>query len=139
MDNQSQKLENVLNLSLSVTPEERERSPELRLGFNPEENTWELIVKYSGSLDPIRELGVTVDEMHNEYAIIVTPESLINTITQFPQIEFVEKPKRLFFAINRAKAASCINPVQEAPFDLTGKGVLVGVLDSGYCVILMSS
>lgn len=127
----NQKLENVLNLSLSVSPAERERSPELRLGYNPEENSWELIVKYSGSLDPIRELGVQVTEMHNEYAIIVTPESLIDEISDFPQIEFVEKPKRLFFSINKAKTASCINPVQENPFNLSGRGVLVGVLDSG--------
>ncbi|MGL5436250.1 MAG: S8 family peptidase [Lachnospiraceae bacterium] len=129
MDNQ--KLENLLNLSLSVTPEERERSPELRVGYNPEDRSWELIVKYSGSLDMIRDLGVSVEEMRNEYAIIVTPESLIEVISSFPQIEFVEKPKRLFFSINRAKAASCINPVQEAPFNLSGKGVVVGVLDSG--------
>ena len=33
--------------------------------------------------------------------------------------------------MNRAKAASCINILQEPPRRLTGKGVLVAVLDSG--------
>lgn len=128
---QNQKLENLLNLALDVTPAERARSRELETGYHPDEQTWELIVKYSGSLDAIRELGVRVDEMRNEYAILTVPEGLIGTVSAFPQIEYIEKPKRLFFAIARAKAASCINPLQEQPYDLTGRGILVAVLDSG--------
>ena len=33
----NQKLENILNLSLDVTPEERARSQELETGYNPQE------------------------------------------------------------------------------------------------------
>ncbi len=128
---QNQKLENLLNLALDVTEEERARSQELETGFDPDEKTWELIVKYSGSLDAVRELGVEINEMRNEYAVLSVPEQLIDTISTFPQIEFIEKPKRLFFVINQAKAASCINPLQEAPENLSGRGVLVAVLDSG--------
>lgn len=128
---ENQKLENLLNLSLSVTEEERARSQELETGFDPVTRTWDLIVKYSGNLDSVRALGVAVEEMRNEYAILTVPEPMIGVISSFPQIEYIEKPKRLFFAINRAKAASCINPLQEAPYNLTGRGILVGVLDSG--------
>lgn len=128
---QNQKLENLLNLSLEVTPQERARSQELETGYIPETRSWELIVKYSGSLDEIRDMGVQVDEMQNEYAILIVPENLIDRVSELPQIEYVEKPKRLFFAVNRAKAASCINPLQEPPQNLTGRGVLVAVLDSG--------
>lgn len=128
---QNQKLENLLNLALESTPEERSRSQELETGFDPVSRKWELIVKYSGSLDGIRELGIRVDEMRNEYAILTVPEHLIDEVSRFPQIEYIEKPKRLFFAIARAKAASCINPLQEPPRNLTGRGVLVAVLDSG--------
>lgn len=127
----NQKLENLLNLALDISPQERARSRELETGFNPEEQTWELIVKYSGSLEEIRRLGVRVDEMRNEYAILTVPERLIETVSAFPQIEFIEKPKRLFFVVDRAKAASCINILQEPPQNLTGRGVLVAVLDSG--------
>lgn len=127
----NQKLDNQLNLALEVTPEERARSQELETGFDPAEQTWELIVKYSGSLDAIRQMGVQVEEMRNEYAILTVPEHLIEEVSALPQIEFVEKPKRLFFAVNRAKAASCVNILQESPFHLTGRGVLVAVLDSG--------
>lgn len=128
---QNQKLENLLNLALDATHEERARSQELATGYLPAEQAWELIVKYSGSLDAIRELGIRVEEMRNEYAILTVPESLIDVVSALPQIEYVEKPKRLFFAIARAKSASCINPLQEQPFGLTGRDVLVAVLDSG--------
>lgn len=127
----NQKLENLLNLSLEVSPEERARSQALEIGYRPDEKTWELIVKYSGSLDAVRELGVQVEEMQNEYAILVVPEGLIERVSALPQIEYIEKPKRLFFAVNRARAASCINILQEPPMNLTGRGVLVAVLDSG--------
>jgi len=127
----NQKLENLLNLSLEVSPQERARSQELETGYRPDEKAWELIVKYSGSLDAVREMGVQVEEMRNEYAILVVPESLIDQVSALPQIEYVEKPKRLFFAVNQAKAASCINILQEPPQNLTGRGTLVAVLDSG--------
>ena len=127
----NQKLENLLNLSLEVTPQERARSQELETGYMPKEKSWELIVKYSGSLDGVREMGVQVEELQNEYAILIVPENLIDQVSRLPQIEYVEKPKRLFFAINRAKAASCINILQELPENLTGKGVLMAVIDSG--------
>ncbi len=127
----NQKLENLLNLSLEVSPEERARSQALEMGYCPEEKTWELIVKYSGSLDAVREMGVQVEEMRNEYAILIVPEDRIEEVSALPQIEYVEKPKRLFFAVNRARAASCINILQEPPRNLTGRGILVAVLDSG--------
>lgn len=127
----NQKLENLLNLSLDVSPQERARSQELETGYMPEEKSWELIVKYSGSLDAVREMGVRVEEMRNEYAILIVPENMIDRVSALPQIEYVEKPKRLFFAVNRAKAASCINILQEPPQNLTGRGVVVAVLDSG--------
>ena len=127
----NQKLENLLNLSLDTTAKERSRSAELETGYNPEEQTWELIVKYSGSLDAARELGAAVEEMRNEYAILTVKESLIPYISALPQIEYIEKPKRLFFAVDQAKTASCVNLLQEASPYLSGKGVLVAVVDSG--------
>ena len=75
---QNQKLENLLNLSLSATTEEREKSESLNVGYNSELNTWELIVRYSGSLAELTEHGIIVDEMINEYAILTVPEPEID-------------------------------------------------------------
>ena len=126
-----QKAENLLNLALDATPSEREKSLELDVGYNPIEREWDLIIKYSGSLDEIRTLGASVTELSNEYAIITIQESLIDVLTALPQVEYVEKPKRLFFEAENGRRASCIPPVQRAPFSLFGEGVLIGILDSG--------
>lgn len=132
---ENQKLENLLNLALSANVEEREQSENLSVGYNPEERTWELIVKHSEPLPDLQRLGVQSSELLNNYSILTVPESQIDTISRLVQVEYIEKPKRLYFAVNQAKAASCIDYVQiegsmYAPY-LTGRGVLVAVIDSG--------
>ncbi len=127
----SQKAENLLNLALDATAEEREKSLELDVGYNPIDREWDLIVKYSGSLESIRSVASSVTELANEYAIITIRESLIEELVRFPEIEYIEKPKRLFFQVENGKRVSCINPVQQAPFSLRGKGTLVAIVDSG--------
>ena len=126
-----QKLENVLNLALDATEEERDKSLELNVGYNPIDREWDVIVKYSGSLDCVRALGAQVVETQNEFAIVTIRESLIDAMSDCPAVEYVEKPKRLFFQIENGKRASCITPVQRPPLSLSGRGVLVAVIDSG--------
>ncbi|MGF0034069.1 S8 family peptidase [Bariatricus sp. SGI.154] len=127
----SQKIENLLNLALDATQEEREKSLELDVGYNPIEREWDLIVKYSGNLDKVRELASQVVELQNEYAIITIRESLIVRLAGIPEVEYIEKPKRLFFQVANGKRVSCIDAVQDARFALFGQGVLVAVIDSG--------
>ena len=130
-----QKRENLLNLALDATESEREKSEALRVGYNREDKTWELIVKYNGNLSEVTEAlpDITALELSNEYAILKVPESLIESLTGFSQIEYIEKPKRLYFSVNAAKSVSCINPVQGGNGGkvLSGRGVIVAVIDSG--------
>lgn len=44
-----QKIENLLNLAVDATEEEREKSEALEVGYDPELRTWQVIVRYSGS------------------------------------------------------------------------------------------
>ncbi len=125
------KLENLLNLALDASEQERERSQNLNVGYDNEERTWELIVKYSGDLGFLRDRGIQVVELKNEYAILTVPESKVEELGQIEEIEYVERPKRLYFALNQGKAASCITAVQNERFALYGRGVLVACLDSG--------
>ena len=95
---------------------------------------WELIVKYSGDLAGIvREKfpEAELKELSGGFGILTVPEEEVPGILELKEIEYAEKPKRLFFAINQAKAASCLTLVQQGPEGLTGRGVLVGILDSG--------
>ena len=71
----SQKVENLLNLALDATEEERLKSLELDVGYNPVDREWDLIIKYSGSLEVVSELATSVTELSNENAIITIRES----------------------------------------------------------------
>lgn len=128
---EDQKLENLLNLALDATQEERVKSIDLETGYNEAERTWELIVRYSGSLEDVFALGIRGEELLGGYAILWVPQSLIPAVSRFPQIEYIEKPKRLFFAVDRARAASCLTSIQSGRDGLSGKGILVAILDSG--------
>lgn len=144
MDNQ--KIDPQLNLALEVPENVREKSLDLSTGYNQLNNTWELIVKYYGSLDQIQEdLSINIVKLLGNFAIITIEESKISQLSMYNQIEYIEQPKRLIFSIENARAISCITPVQtgwrtyfNANFEgnisrgnLFGKGVLVGVIDSG--------
>ena len=65
------------------------------------------------------------------YAVVTLPESEIDAYSDRVQVEFIEKPKRLYFELFQAKGASCIRTVQTGRDGLTGKGILIGIVDSG--------
>ena len=151
-----QKLDNLLNLAMDATEEEREKSRNLNVGYEKQTRKWEIIVKYS-------EMGISNEEVSDGmkygaendrdsveillggpeisvvpllggYAIVALPESMLEQYSQRPQIEFIEKPTRLYFEDLFSKEASCITQVQRdepGNLRLTGRGVLIGIVDSG--------
>lgn len=127
----SQKIENILNLALEATPEERVRSEELDVGYDAEEREWDLIIKYSGGLEAVRRISESATELLNNYAVIRIKEDRIEELAALPEVEFIEKPKSMYFQTDTGRRVSCIDEVQEAPYSLSGKGVLVGIADSG--------
>ena len=127
----SQKLENLLNLALDSTEDEREKSLNLNVGYDPIDREWDLIIKYSGSLERVRSIASRVTELQNEYAIIRITESRIEILSGIPEVEYVEKPKRLFFQAAEGRRVSCINAVQDARLSLYGQGILIAIIDSG--------
>ena len=126
-----QKIDNLLNLAMDATPEERTKSENLNVGFDLEEKMWDVIVKYSGSESVLTGEDIQVVPLLGGYAVVTLPESEIKAYSAREQIEFIEKPKRLYFETFQAREASCILPVQAGSNGLTGKGILVGVVDSG--------
>ena len=94
----SQKLENLLNLALQATTEEKEKSPGLATGYNPVARAWELIVKYHGQLTRLESSVIHVEPLINSYAIVTIREDFIDAFTQLDEVEYVEKPKRLYFS-----------------------------------------
>lgn len=138
----NQKLDNQLNLAINASMEEREKSLDLNVGFDEKENVWDVIVKYSGDIRDLTEEGVSVVPLLGNYGIVTIVQNKLQEFSKKPQVEFIEKPKRLFFAVNQGKTASCIREVQSGrsereedriglSLNLTGKGILVGIVDSG--------
>lgn len=127
----NQKLEDLLNLALETPEEVRRQTDTLNVGFDEASRTWELIVKYHGSLNALEALGVTVEYLIAGYAILTVPDGLVEQMAELEQIEYVEKPKRFFYsAIGPADSACLPFLTMREPF-LHGKGVLIAILDSG--------
>ena len=146
MKENSGKIENILNLALDATREEREKSLNLDVGYDVADDSWEVIVKFFGTTEELRQklserfpeeqAQIGIYNLTNEYAILRIPQPLVELVASMPEIEYMEKPKRLFFSVENGKRSSCINPLQTGQgtsptSNLTGKEVLVAVIDSG--------
>lgn len=128
---ENQKIDDLLGLALDATEEEREKSLNLNVGYDSQVRLWDVIVKYTGDVRVLESDTVTVVPLLNGYAIVTLSEQELMELTQKPEVEYIEKPKRLYFAVYQAKEASCIPQVQSPPYNLTGQGLLVGIVDSG--------
>ena len=133
------KIENILNLALDATREEREKSLNLDVGYDVADDSWEVIVKFFGTTEELRQkllerfpeeqAQIGIYNLTNEYAILRIPQPLVELVASMPEIEYMEKPKRLFFSVENGKRSSCINPLQTGQgtsptSNLTGKEVL---------------
>lgn len=127
----NQKLENLLNLALVTPEEEREKSIVLNVGYEEASKKWELIVKYNGNIRQLSSDTISVEELINGYAIVTLPEAYINSFSALEEIEYIEKPKRLYFEMEKGIEASCIYPIKLRPPYLNGTGCIVAVIDSG--------
>lgn len=128
---ESQKLEDLLLLSLNSTEEERMESENLITGYDVESGKWELIIKYHGLLDEIMMEGVIVEPLINGYAIITIPENMISEYIKKEQIEYVEMPKKIYEESYDGRRDSCVFEITRQEPYLSGKGVLIGIIDSG--------
>ncbi len=127
----NEKLENLLTLSLNATPEERERSEILSVGYNQTFTTWELIVKYNGTLSTLSHSEIIIEPLLCGYAIVTIPENLIEEFSMQSSITYIEKPKQFYFENTPPLSSSCIFPSSQIGPPLSGKGVIVAILDSG--------
>lgn len=71
------KNENLLNLALDATEEERERSLELNVGYEKESKMWDVIVRYHGDLMRLANEEIKISELSAGYAIVTLPEHAI--------------------------------------------------------------
>ena len=93
---------------------------------------YEVIVKYNGDITFLeQELGVSVELLGYNYAIITSDTSQkVNNLLNYTQIEYVEKPFILETQDTQSFSSTGITGFKERT-KLTGKGTLLGLIDSG--------
>lgn len=138
----SQKLESLLMVSLEATRNERETFSDLSAGVDSDNDTWEIVVKYNAQSEDIfvntitsTYPGTKVYPLLCNYSVIVAGREDVNLIAANPIIEYVEKPKILYYDLINEKRESCVIGVAGDTAlvlsPLSGRGVAVAVIDTG--------
>ena len=129
------KISPLLLASLDASISERERSDELNTGYNSTTQTWSVILRYSGDFSDIYAILPDATRascvlLLSNYAILETDRAQIELLSELSSVIYMEKPKRMFFEVVEASQASYI-PTPTESLSYSGKGVLVGIVDSG--------
>ena len=91
------KIDNQLATALELEEKVRENTFDLQTGYDPQADSWELIVKYNGHLEKLESPVIHVEPLINGYAIVTIREDFIDAFSELDEVEYIEKPKRLFF------------------------------------------
>lgn len=95
-------------------------------------DTVEVIVKYTGDiLKYEREYNVDVEILSCNFAIVTGLASDIAILYELPDIEYIELPISLNYELESQLNFTCVSPVFRAPYNLSGKGTLFALIDSG--------
>lgn len=128
----NQKNEEELNLALNLSDEERAKTYDLNTGYDMITEEWELIVRYSGDIEKALEpLNASVQILSGGYAIVKIGKLLVDALASLPEIIYVEKPKKLVYELDYSVYASCVTQVWSEPYNLSGNGCIIAIIDSG--------
>ena len=78
-----QKIENLLNLAVDASPQEREKSPSLNVGYDTETQTWEVIIRYSGEIQGQLPEAWQVVTLSGGYAIVTLPQQDLDVLAGY--------------------------------------------------------
>lgn len=127
-------MEALLRAALNATTDELASSSALSFGFSPDEQTWEVIVRHSGTLSTLKSRfpSLQFTELLNGYSILQIPKSQVTDVASSPQIIYMEKPKQFLYEIFNGKRNSCITTTQNSfSSKLSGHDTLIAIIDSG--------
>ena len=78
--------------------------------------------------------GVQLTRLLGGYAIAVLSPEQVEDFLEIPEILYAELPTKVYTTVELGRSASCLNNRPTAPYtpdNLSGTGVLVGIVDSG--------
>ena len=92
---------------------------------------FEVIVKYNGDISAVAaEIGAEIEILNESYAILTVNTTELTRLLGYSEVEYIELPKTLTYMLEKSLISSCVSSAQDR-FGLTGKGVIVGIIDSG--------
>ena len=92
----------------------------------------DLIVRYVGDIKGLAEkIGFLAEELLGGYAIVRIRQELAPSLLSAEEILWTEVPARVYTEAVNGRRAACVTALQAREPGLTGKGVLVAVIDSG--------
>ena len=99
------------------------------------DNTYtELIVKFSGDIiGIINSLGGFAEILECNYAIVTIPVNQVNNLYNYKEVEYFEPSKNVTpnGTLKTEMGTTEILPIKSTEKNLNGKGVIVGIIDSG--------
>ncbi|OON93124.1 MAG: peptidase S8 and S53 subtilisin kexin sedolisin [Candidatus Epulonipiscioides saccharophilum] len=132
MQNKTDAVLQIMN-KMPTSQQEQAKQTLGNFGFGTIANI-DVLVKYNGDIEKVaNEVGGTVQILSTKFAVMSIPEAAgMNTLLEFSEIEYMETPKLLSYNVNTSLSNSCITSVKtKSPYNLKGKGVLLGIIDSG--------
>lgn len=125
------KIDSQLKTALNI-PENILEKSNIKTGYNKNNDLWEVIVKYNGDLNVIKEnMNLEIEILSANYAIITLKREEIFLLTLYREIEYIEQPRNLYIALDNAQTSICNSQIKNEPYNLTGEGTLVAIIDSG--------
>jgi len=92
----------------------------------------ELIVRYVGDLNRLaEEIGFWAEKLLGGYAIVRIRPELAPLLLSAEEILWTEVPARVYTEVANGRRAACVTALQARNPGLTGRGVLVAIIDSG--------
>ncbi|MBQ8547462.1 MAG: S8 family serine peptidase, partial [Lachnospiraceae bacterium] len=92
----------------------------------------ELIVRYVGDIKRLaEEIGFLAEELLGGYAIVRIRQEFAPLLLSAEEILWTEVPSRVYTEVANGRRAACVTALQARNSGLTGRGVLVAIIDSG--------
>ncbi len=92
----------------------------------------DLIVRYVGDIKRLaEEIGFLAEELLGGYAIVRIRQELAPRLLSSEEILWTEVPSRVYTEVAGGRRAACVTALQARNSGLTGRGVLVAIIDSG--------
>ena len=65
--------------------------------------------------------GFQITDLQNEYAVLLLPENIVQAVAALEEIEYMEKPKSLFFAVGSGAACASYHAAADGGGKRAGK------------------